>query len=52
VHESGCGPSRQFAAARWFGRYQSEADIERPAEETKIESLGKMRNRFVAEAPV
>jgi hypothetical protein len=49
---SAVGPSRQFAAARWFGRFRSEADIDRPAEETKIESFGKMRNRFVAEAPI
>ena len=29
LHESGSGTSRQFAAAHQFGRYQSEADIER-----------------------
>jgi hypothetical protein len=27
VHESGNGPSRQFAASQQFGRFRSEADI-------------------------
>jgi len=35
VHESGCGPSRHFAASQQFGRFRSEADInERFAERT------------------
>ena len=29
VHESAIGPSRHFAATRYFGRFRSEADVKR-----------------------
>lgn len=42
VHEFASGPSCHFAAPRQFGRFRSEADIQRAADRTEFISTALM----------